>query len=389
MGDYQRDPQQPPEASAEPAAAPSGATGPAPEPEEAASKALAGALKFSFRFLKYVMVFLVVAYLAMGLFSVKFPEVKFKTRFGAVVPRTGNAVLQPESGLHIRWPWEEVQVVLTDEKMLPLATEFWPQAEPTIGHGVGLNVRTDGYLITGDVNIVHMKLRVRYRVPNSALDVLSYKLKVKDPEQVLRRALMAATCKVVGSRGVMGVIQRGDLFESIREELVSRLAQFERGAGCPLGVQIINVEAIETENIKNPTEPGEVKEAFNLAQTAESLKDQLRREGEGEASKTLSEARALAERIREGARADAVRTVQLAKADAQAMEEILPLYRRSADEAQVLRSMYLNRLMEELLRIAPSPIVLYEPQDGSTRHLLLQHSLRPPTKGPTAQPPAK
>ncbi len=73
------------------------------------------------------MVLLVIAYLATGIFKVDVNEVKFKLRFGEPIPRCSTAPLR--SGLHLRWPWEEVVTVPTDEKVLTMSTEFWAPAE--------------------------------------------------------------------------------------------------------------------------------------------------------------------------------------------------------------------------------------------------------------------
>jgi len=362
--------------------------GPEAEPvaEEAANRALGDALRTAFWFLKVAMVCLVIGYLLTGVFWVKFPEIKFKMSFGRVVRgRGGKLVMEPESGVHLRWPWEEVVVLTTDEQTLNLDTEFW-YAENQ-GHIAGrrsLSVRTDGYLLTGDANIVHMKCRVRYRIPSDAEGVLSYRLKVQDPEDVLRRAVMAATSKVVGSKGVMDVIQRNTLFSDIETELKRRLRTFEDRTGCPLGVEVVKVEAIETQKVKNPTEPVFVRDAFYQAQMAESEKDQLMREGEAEASKILGVAEAGARRIREDAAADKVRLVRSAKADADAMNEILPIYRQSKAVANIVRTMFYQRVMEEVMFRSSGMFVLYG-QDGGERELRLLHSLKPVQKPKTAQ----
>jgi len=362
------------------------------EADKAGSEALSDALRVSFRYLKWAMVGLVVVYVATGIFWVDPQEVKFKLRFGGVVrslsllpPRPArDLVLGPGTGVYLRWPWEETVVLRTDEQTLELRREFWPNiVEGSDVRGQrGLNVRTDGYLITGDVNVVHMRLRVRYRVRNDADGALAYKLQMADPELILKRALMASTMKVVGSMDVMQVIKRVSLFDQIEAEVRQRLADFERKVGCPLGIDHqIRVEAIEMENVKNPTEPAKVREAFNLAQMAESLKDQLRREGDAEESKILSAAQAQATRIRAEAAAEAVGLVRSAKADAEAMQQVAAIYRQSKAVAKVFRTRYFQRVMEQVMLRSPGAFILYEPPDGSERELRLMHQKRAVDRG--------
>ncbi len=179
--------------------------------------------------------------------------------------------------------------------------------------------------------------------------------------------------KVVGSMEVMRVIQREELFDRIVVELRARLADFEDKVGCPLGLNVVQVEAIETQNVKNPTEPARVREAFNMAQMAASYKDQLRREGEGEASKIVSAAEAEADSIRAEARAEQRRLVSAAEADAAAFAQILPIYRQSKAVGRVLRVMYYERVVEELMTTVANGFVMYA-SDG--RELRLHHTPR-------------
>jgi regulator of protease activity HflC (stomatin/prohibitin superfamily) len=308
---------------------------------------------------------------------VKTPFVKFCMRFGRVVKSRGQTVLRPESGVHIRLPWEKVVVLNTAEKTLDLTKKFWP-ADPN-ARKPGLDVRSDGYLITGDANIVHTQLRARYYVrgalPEDAPAALAYTLQIKDAEAILEQVICAATCKVVASRGVMQVIKPETLFSDIKEEADRRIAEFERAAGCSLGLRLTMVEAIQLEDRKNPTEPGVVSEAFNRAQMAESERDQLRREGEIETSKILNAAMAEAKGIRERARADTVRRVSAARADAQQIQKFLPYYRLSPEVARILRVVTYQNMIERVMRDAPGTFILPRP---SARTLLwLQHQKRP------------
>lgn len=343
-----------------------------PEPEVAAGEALSQALKVSFTFLKLAMIFLLGVWLVSGIFSVRAHQMMFKLRFGTVVRSKGEFVLRPGSGLHIRWPWEEKVPVIASEQTLALDSEFWTEWLDTPGaRKESLDVREDGFLITGDKNIVHMKLLARYQVRSDATGALAYAFGVKDPEMVLKRALMAATTKVVGSMGVMDVINRRGLFGAIEEDLRARLDQFEQNAGIPLGVKIIRVEPVEMEKVKNPTEPFRVSQAFYDAQNASSMKKLLEEEGRTEAARGINEAQSQAAAIRATAHADAVRRVRSARADARTMEKLLPIYNQSPEVANILRDRFYQRMMEMIMSRSPGAFVLYEPSDPTQRELRL------------------
>jgi regulator of protease activity HflC (stomatin/prohibitin superfamily) len=358
-----------------------------PAPELAGSQALARALKGSFTVLKVSMIALVAFYLLSGIFYVQPQEVRFKVRFGNVVSLHENPALRPGS-IHIRWPGEQVAVVSTDEKALDLTQEFWANYpnEPNQRKG-SLDVRQDGYLISGDANIVHMQMRVRYRVRGDADGALSYLFAVKDPEEILRRAVRDSTVKVVGSMEVMEVIKRQKLLETIKRDLVARVADFEKKAGLPLGIEVREVEAIESERVKNPTEPLAVRDAFTEAQNASSLREKLVEEGRTQSTAILADAEANAKEIVAQARGDKARLVEGTRADAKAMAELLPMYERSPQEADILREAFYQRALQQVLESAKHVFVLYEPEAGTHREtrILLASQPGPKKKQPLQQ----
>jgi regulator of protease activity HflC (stomatin/prohibitin superfamily) len=344
------------------------------EAAEAGARALSAALKGSFRMLKWAMIALAFFYFLSGLFYVHQQEIKFKLRFGRIVPSWGEYALKP-GRWHIRWPWEEVQTVSTEEKALTIDDQFWTEyPEGPANRRTSLRVQDDGFLITGDVNIVHMQLRARYRVSNSAQGAMSYLFGVEDAEGILRRELLASTVKVVGSMDVMDVLRRQNLFERIKNELAARVAKFEKRAGIPLGLDVVAVEATGGEK-KNPTEPQPVRDAFTKAQNASSLRQQLEKEGELEAISIREDAKAKAEETLAAAQGDKERLVQTAQADAEAMQKLLPSYQQSSGEAAILRESFFERTMDTVMGAAHGIFVLYE---NPSRELRLLLTTEPP-----------
>lgn len=347
---------------------------------EAGAKALSSALKGSFRMLTVAMIALAVFYVGKGIFYVHPQEVRFKLRFGEVVPSMGEIALRPGT-VHIKWPWEEVYIVSTEEKVLPVDDAFWTYyPEGARNKKTSLRVQEDGFLITGDANIVHMQLRARYRRRGDAEGAMSCLFGVKDPEQILRRLLMASAVKVVGSMGVMDVLKRQGLFERILGELKVRVAEFEKQAGVPLGIEVIAVEATESET-KNPTEPLAVRDAFTLAQNASSQRQQLMDEGRLAAISLREDARALSEETTASAQGEKAHMLQNAQADAEAMTRLLVAYRSSPGEAAILREDFFQRTLDSVIGAARGVFVLYQNPDRELR-LLLSMEPPPPTESP-------
>ena len=353
------------------------AGGPGAPQEDAGSLALTRALKSSFRFLKWAMVLLVIGYLANGVFKVNVNEVKFKLRFGELVPRGSTAPLR--SGLHLRWPWEEVVTVPTDEKVLTMATDFWAPAEsgPDIRMAKSLSVRTDGYLLTGDANIVHMKLRVTYHVKSAGDGAAAYAFLVKDPAETLQRMVKASVVKVVGSMPVMDVINRTGLLEGIKAEVDRRLAAFERSSGVPLGVEVRAVQTLEEANVKNPTEPGAARQAFTQAQNAVSNYNALVSQGQSQADTIISNARARSAEILAAASGDRQRMVRSARADAAEMQQLLPIYKHSAGEASLLLEDFYQRALVQIMQQSPGAFVIHRQPDGGTQQFRFNFTRAP------------
>ena len=350
-----------------------------PEAEEAGSKALADALKVSFFVLKILMVGMVGIYLAMCVFQVQPQQVKFKQSFGRVVPSWGGKIALRPGTFHIKWPWQQVREVSTEERTLVLANEYWTNYPPQGGGNQPkrtLDVRQDGYLLTGDANIVHMQLRCRYSNRSDATGAMSLLFGVQNPEEILRRLLMAATVKVVGSMRVMEVLNPLELFGRIEEELKVRVAAFERRAGVPLGIEVQAVEAVGGGERKNPTEPQVVSQAFVEAQNASSRLEQLREEGKAQKVALLEDGLARVGEIKADAEAYKQRLVMSARADAEAMQKLLPIYTRSEGEAATLRDTFYLRVLTDVLRHAWGTFVLYKREQG--REIELMIGGRPP-----------
>lgn len=137
-----------------------------------ANQSLADALRRSFGVLKLLMFVLVVLYFLSGWFSVEQHEVGLVTRYGRIKgigPTAEAAVLGP--GWHWSWPYpfERWVKVATNERELPVEFLFQLSDEEKTGGIKGfrydnLSPLRDDYLITGDVNILHASLIVKYKV---------------------------------------------------------------------------------------------------------------------------------------------------------------------------------------------------------------------------------
>jgi regulator of protease activity HflC (stomatin/prohibitin superfamily) len=144
-------------------------------PADQAGKALVDALQISFKILKFVMIVLLIFYIFSGTFQVKPEQTALVLRFGNVVGTGPDRELK--QGIHFAWPYPIDRTIKVEKNQRTLNTEFWYQMteqEKIEGRsaavGASLVPGKDSYIITGDANILHISLTLKYRV----LDAFDY-----------------------------------------------------------------------------------------------------------------------------------------------------------------------------------------------------------------------
>jgi len=162
--------------------APEKPTPPPEQPIDAGSRALADALHSSFGIVKFVMLVLFVVFLFSGFFTVGPREKAIKLRFGKPVGE-GDSVLLG-SGAHWAWPYpvdEVIKIPISEVQEVRSRTHWFPQSalqeaqgEIPPPMGMTLNPLLEGYTLTGDGNIIHVKATVRYRIDDPIRCVLDF-----------------------------------------------------------------------------------------------------------------------------------------------------------------------------------------------------------------------
>ncbi|MBN1943135.1 MAG: hypothetical protein JW849_07555 [Phycisphaerae bacterium] len=156
-----------------------------------AMKSLAGALHASFRVLSALMVLFVVLFLATGVGSIS-PQER------GLVKVFGRITRVAKEGFVYNWPFPigEIEKVSIQERQIRIE-DFWlsetakdkfKDLASRSRTNTGLRPGWDGYLLTGDRNLVHVKFLCRYQVQDPA----AVRMRVVDLEPVLRDALCRA-----------------------------------------------------------------------------------------------------------------------------------------------------------------------------------------------------
>ena len=163
-----------------------------------AQQSLNDALRFSFLILKGLMLVLVLLYAVSGTFTVPEGKRAVRLRFGEIVNGgTDEAVLSP-GGFYFTFPYPIDEVILVPDRQntIAMVRQFMAGGalNPEIaaqraneGRSYALDPNSDGYLLTGDFNIMHAQWSMTYEIE----DPLKYVTNVGD-EALAEQLVLAA-----------------------------------------------------------------------------------------------------------------------------------------------------------------------------------------------------
>jgi len=246
---------------------------------DAASRSLSDALRASFRLLTGIMVLVVVAFLLTGVKSIEPQQAGIVKVFGKVVGTVGP-------GLAYTWPYPigEIEVVDVKEGRVEIL-DFWMQELPgeqtkdldkrTV-IGQGLRPGWDGALLTGDRNLVHVKLACTYAIR----DPLTYKRHVVDANELVRSVVCSGAISAAATRSAENLMLsdvRGfaaDIRRSAQEQL-------DRVLGSPGAIAVTGI------NVPMSTWPLKARPAYNAAQQAGQEAQKIRDSAITDARKAL------------------------------------------------------------------------------------------------------
>lgn len=180
---------------------------PSPEPDEfpggsntdPALRSLSDALRVSFRLLSAGMVLFVALFLATGIGSIS-PQER------GLVKVLGKITRVAKEGFVYNWPFPigEIETVSIQERQIRVE-DFWLYETPQdklkdlasrSRANIGLRPGWDGYLLTGDRNLIHVKFLCRYQVQ----DPVAVRTRLADLESVLRDILCRAAVQAGATR---------------------------------------------------------------------------------------------------------------------------------------------------------------------------------------------
>lgn len=293
-------------------------------PVDAGSQALSEALRSSFAIVKFVMFFLIVAFLASGFFQVGPQERAIILRFGKPVGEGQKALLGP--GLHWSFPFpiddhQSVSVSGLQQVESTAGWYFMTRDQELAWRSTGaeppplgtLNPARDGYAITGDSNIVHIRATLFYRIE----DPLQYVFGFVDASNVVQNTLNSAMLETAAHYKVDDILTRD--VAGFRDAITRRVSEL-------LDQQKVGVAVDHCEIDRIPPRQQSVRAAFLGLLNAENTRSKLLSDARSAENQITNNASATAASLINNAELDRARLVNELSSAATNFTKILPLY---------------------------------------------------------------
>lgn len=341
-----------------------------PSPEHPGLEALSEALDTSFRAFRVLLLVLAAAYLASGIFVVRQHERAFVLVFGKIHGLGAERVREP--GLHWTWPRPFAEVVRTPAgRVQTLDTaSFWRRTEPDLQEhdaaaaGPTLDPARDGYVLTGDANILHAKWAARFTLS----DPEAHEFGFADAAGLFRaemdRAIVRVTARFAADRALRTDI--ASVRDVVESELIRSCA--ERGLG-------VRVQGLDLTSV---APPAQVAAAFDRVVQAEQDRARAISEARAYAARTMNEGRGeAAKRVAEG---ETYKKRLLAEigADADAFRKVFAQYTRNP---AVFKQAMVQDVLRRALPNVEQKYVVHGSRDGRQEIRLQLGPERRPMEG--------
>lgn len=347
----------------------------APLPEDAGSRALAEALSSSFGLVKFVMIGLVVVFLVSNFFIVGPQERALILRLGKPVGEGKEVLLGP--GLHfaLPYPLDVVKRVPITELQKVVSSCGWYATTPELEQAgqepvalPSLDPNFQGYVLTADANILHVRAELTYLITDPKRFVLDF----TNAPVALRSTLDNALVQTAARLPVDLLLTNNTAFNEALAREVSRLIEARQ-----LGVTADRIDV----KVKAPLF---LKDAFDRVLTAQVASSTALSEAGRYQNQLTNQASSTAVTLVNLAESHRRRVVELTEGEANRFKELLPQFQANPD---LLIQQRYNEVISKVLSNAQERVFLASRPDGQPQELRLLLN-RDPNR-PQAKPPGQ
>lgn len=328
--------------------------------EDTGSRALSDALRASFAIVKVVMIVLVLVFIGSGIFTVTSQEKAIVLRFGKPTGTGENQLLGP--GIHWSFPYpiDEVVRIPIGESQTVRSTAGWyfttPEMEATNTEpepGPSLTPGQDGYTITADGNIVHVRTDLRYRIVEPLNYLMNFVQASNVVQNILDNALFFASSQFTVDQALTSDKT------AFQEKVLTRVRQLAEERKLGIAIEQGDVRVIP---------PRQTREAFNAALAAEIDRRKALDEANAYAGRVVSAASGEAQAVINAGKTEFARMVEGVGAEARYFKDQLPHFKSNPQLfAQRIQTETLSRVMTNAQR----KIMLQQRADGKPQELRL------------------
>src|ERR1043166_9745973 len=263
---------------------PSAPTPPAPEVnEDTGSQALSEALRSSFAIVKALMIGLVIVFFASGFFTINQQERGIILRFGKPVGAGEKALLGPGAHWALPSPIDEVVRIPIGQVQTLASTIGWyattaakeasgTEPEP----GPSLNPAIDGYVLTGDQNIIHVRGNLLYRISEPGL---RFAFDFSSASNLVQKAFNNALLNAAADLTVDDALKDVPRF---REKVTARLQVLIAQQGLGIVVDRVDLQTIP---------PRKLRPEFDKVLAALVTREKILNDARGYQNQTVSRAK--------------------------------------------------------------------------------------------------
>lgn len=267
--------------------------------------------------------FLVLAWLATGIYQIQPAEQGLVLRFGAYVDKVGP-------GLHFRLPYPIESVERPNvEQENQINVGFRVESEERRSE---VDVPAESLMLTGDENVVDIDFAVFWKVA----DAENFLFEVKAVEDTVRAVAESAMREAVGQAKIDTIQTEGraEVQEQVRKLMQATLDAYKAG------VTITRVA------LQKVDPPAQVIDAFRDVQAARADQEKKRNDAQRHANTIVPQARGEAAKIEQDAEAFKEKAITEAQGEAQRFISVLDQYKNAR---QVTRErMYLETMQKVL-----------------------------------------
>jgi membrane protease subunit HflK len=258
------------------------------------------------------MLSILIVYFLTGTYTVKQNEIAIVKRFGKII----SSNVKPGISYSLPWPIDKVKKIKIKKMQSMFLDDFIERPDKNSRAAQFIkNTGLKSYVITGDNNVVNIKLILKYLITNP----VNYENKFRNAKDLINTISNNIIIKYISSEGINNILinKRSEMRLLLKQKIQKELNKLN------IGIQITFLELKEV----NP--PSLILHYFNDVINANIDRDKSIRAAEGYKTNILTKARIKAKEITQKAQSEANEILDRAFAEKKRYASLFKEYKKS------------------------------------------------------------